>query len=296
MPNGRPSITGAGFDFSEQARQVLAGARGAAAERGNRAIGTEHVALSLFTGDFPVIGRLLAKLGVDPAELARSMDEAMPRWPVRTVAEELRYTRAAGSALAAAVKWTQKLRGPELDAEHLLLGVATAAAGTLAKMLRKHGLHLTELAREVERLGRDEPSAIFRFQVDDASELTIYQQLVEQAKEAVATERLRPGDRLPTVRQVAEELDLAPGTVARAYRELEQQGIVTTDRARGTRVAERPGPDGAVGAETSSLVALLRPVAVGAYHLGFTADHLRRALEEAMRGVFRESGADGAPA
>ncbi len=99
---------------------------------------------------------------------------------------------------------------------------------------------------------------------------------------------------MPPVRQVAEALDIAPGTVARAYRELEQEGIVATDRARGTRIADRSASGNADAAEPGYLVPLLRPVAVGAYHLGITADQLRRALEEAMRGVFQDDVPGGA--
>lgn len=60
----------------------------------------------------------------------------------------------------------------------------------------------------------------------------------------MATGRLLPGDRLPTVRELARELDLAPNTVAKAYRELEAAGFVVTAGRRGTFVADRlPGAD-----------------------------------------------------
>ena len=110
-----------------------------------------------------------------------------------------------------------------------------------------------------------------------------------QIQEAVATGTLRPGDRLPPVRQLADQLEIAPGTVARAYSELERRGIVVTDGARGTRVAERPRKPVAANSRSEDLVGLLRPVVVAAFHLGATAEELRRALEEAMRGIFGDS-------
>src|SRR5206468_2526682 len=80
----------------------------------------------------------------------------------------------------------------------------------------------------------------FEVRIDDASDRAIHEQIVSQIQEAVATGTLRPGNRLPPVRQLADQLEIAPGTVARAYSELERRGIVVTDGARGTRVAERP--------------------------------------------------------
>jgi DNA-binding transcriptional regulator YhcF (GntR family) len=64
-------------------------------------------------------------------------------------------------------------------------------------------------------------------------------QLRSALERRIASGRLLPGDRLPTVRELARELDLAPNTVAKAYRELEAGGFVVTAGRRGTFVAER---------------------------------------------------------
>lgn len=64
-----------------------------------------------------------------------------------------------------------------------------------------------------------------------------YEQLRRQLADLVATGVLSPGDRLPPVRQLAADLGLAAGTVARTYRELEQAGVVRSRRGGGTRVA-----------------------------------------------------------
>lgn len=63
-----------------------------------------------------------------------------------------------------------------------------------------------------------------------------YEQIRRQFAAHIQTGRLPAGERLPTVRQLATDLGLASGTVARAYRELETAGLITTDRARGTHV------------------------------------------------------------
>ena len=64
-----------------------------------------------------------------------------------------------------------------------------------------------------------------------------YEQLRRQLADLIAAGRLGPGDRLPPLRQLAGDLGVAVGTVARTYRELEQDGILTSRRGGGTRVA-----------------------------------------------------------
>jgi DNA-binding transcriptional regulator YhcF (GntR family) len=68
-----------------------------------------------------------------------------------------------------------------------------------------------------------------------------YEQVRRQLAGHIATGRLMAGSRLPPVRQLAADLGLAAGTVARAYRELEEAGLITTGRARGTHVTQGRG-------------------------------------------------------
>ncbi len=64
------------------------------------------------------------------------------------------------------------------------------------------------------------------FRLNASSGVPLYLQLMEQVKHAVETGALRPGDQLPTIRALAQELVMNPNTVVRAYRELEHEGIV----------------------------------------------------------------------
>ena len=73
--------------------------------------------------------------------------------------------------------------------------------------------------------------------VDPTAGVPPYEQLRRQVVDQVAAGELRPGERLPAVRRLAEDLGLAPGTVARAYRELEAAGVVETRGRAGTLVA-----------------------------------------------------------
>ena len=70
----------------------------------------------------------------------------------------------------------------------------------------------------------------------------IYRQIVSQIKYLVAARRLRPGDELPPIRTLAEQLLINPNTVARAYRELETAGILIKRHGAGTYVADGGSP------------------------------------------------------
>jgi GntR family transcriptional regulator len=70
----------------------------------------------------------------------------------------------------------------------------------------------------------------------------IYLQIVNQVKYLVAAQRLLPGEALPSVRKLAEQLVVNPNTVARAYRELETAGVLTTRRGAGVYVSEGGSP------------------------------------------------------
>ncbi|MEU8781982.1 GntR family transcriptional regulator [Streptomyces sp. NPDC048637] len=76
--------------------------------------------------------------------------------------------------------------------------------------------------------------------VDTTSPTPPYEQVRAQLAALIATGRLAEDERLPTVRQLAIDLGLAPGTVARAYRELETAKLIRTRRGAGTRVAAPP--------------------------------------------------------
>jgi GntR family transcriptional regulator len=75
------------------------------------------------------------------------------------------------------------------------------------------------------------------FHLDQHSGLPMYLQIVQQVKEALRLGLLDVGDQLPTVREVVAELAINPNTVAKAYRELEHEGLVEAQQGRGTFVS-----------------------------------------------------------
>ena len=78
-----------------------------------------------------------------------------------------------------------------------------------------------------------------RIQLDATSGVPFYRQIIDRVRAAIATGELTPGDRLPTVRQLAVDLSVNPNTVSRAYTELELTGLVETQMGSGTFVGQQ---------------------------------------------------------
>ncbi|WP_200303961.1 GntR family transcriptional regulator [Streptomyces adelaidensis] len=116
--------------------------------------------------------------------------------------------------------------------------------------------------------------------VDTASQVPPYEQIRAQLAALIVTGRLTEGERLPTVRQLATDLGLAPGTVARAYRELEAAELIRTRRGAGTRVAAPPtGPTRPYAAQLSTLT---RDFTSAARALGADTDAILTAVRDAL--------------
>src|SRR5689334_24643715 len=79
------------------------------------------------------------------------------------------------------------------------------------------------------------------FRPNPSSGVPIYLQLMEQVKHAIETGAIRPGEQLPGIRPLVEELVINPNTVAKAYRELEHEGVIELRHGSGAFVAERHG-------------------------------------------------------
>jgi molybdate-binding protein/DNA-binding transcriptional regulator YhcF (GntR family) len=78
---------------------------------------------------------------------------------------------------------------------------------------------------------------ILQISLDQTTQTPLYKQIVDQVRQHIATGVLQPGEHLPTVRQLAQSLNINPGTVVRAYLELEQDGVIVSRRGGGTIVS-----------------------------------------------------------
>ncbi len=82
-----------------------------------------------------------------------------------------------------------------------------------------------------------------KFELDFRTGAPIYEQIVEQVRSRIDSGALRPGDQLPTVRQLALELRVNFNTIARAYRILDEAGLISTQQGRGTYILEPDTPE-----------------------------------------------------
>src|SRR5262245_38330959 len=122
-----------------------------------------------------------------------------------------------------------------------------------------------------------------------SSGVPIYLQLMEQVKHAIETGALRPGEQLPGIRPLAEELVINPNTVAKAYRELEHEGVIELRHGAGAFVS--------VNAAAKKLTSKLRAgqslVAATVERLrarGVTDEEIRRLFEAELAGLHRVGG------
>jgi len=86
---------------------------------------------------------------------------------------------------------------------------------------------------------RSAKNGSFRFALNLHSGVPVYRQLMDQVRAAMASGTLASGDQLPTVRQLAVDLEINPNTVMRAYRELELGGLLETHQGTGTFISEK---------------------------------------------------------
>ncbi|MDO5502843.1 MAG: GntR family transcriptional regulator [Actinomycetia bacterium] len=114
--------------------------------------------------------------------------------------------------------------------------------------------------------------------VDTASAVPAYEQVRSQLAEMISTGALAPGFRLAPIRQLAKDLALAPGTVARVYRELEQDGLVISRVRHGTVVAAPPKAARAERGE--ALAGPARMLAASAARVGGSLEDAMSALRE----------------
>ncbi len=116
----------------------------------------------------------------------------------------------------------------------------------------------------------------------------IYQQIVDQIQYRIMSGQLRAGDELPTIRGLAEDLRVNPNTVARAYRELENEGLVEKRRTTGTFVAELPETR-SIAQRRRLLTPHLDKLIIQSRQLGFSIDDVVDQLHKRDVQISRES-------
>jgi len=118
--------------------------------------------------------------------------------------------------------------------------------------------------------------------IDAASAVPIYAQVVEQVRTLVALRAIRPGDRLPSVRELATSLRINRNTAAKAYQLLESMGVLETRAGQGTFVADKVTP-WSDEERQRRLESSLERALVEAYHLEIPFEEIPEALERVMK-------------
>jgi len=118
-----------------------------------------------------------------------------------------------------------------------------------------------------------------RFHIDPASGVPFYRQIIDQIKYAIARGEVRPGDQLPTVRQLAVDLAINPNTVGKAYSQLEILGILQTQQGSGTFISPQKVEVSELESQ-EKLDSLCRDFITSAASYGFTLNELIEALHD----------------
>ena len=119
--------------------------------------------------------------------------------------------------------------------------------------------------------------------LDFHSGLPIYTQIVNQVQSQLANGILKPGDQLPTVRALAEELRINFNTVARAYRILDEARIISTQQGRGTYITEIPPPETTKKLRNESLSELTQRFINEAIRLGFSEREISQMVRDKLK-------------
>lgn len=121
------------------------------------------------------------------------------------------------------------------------------------------------------------------FQINSSHPMPLYAQLEQTIRFAIATGKLRIGERLPTVRQLAVDLRVNANTVAKVYAELERAGVLETRRGVGTFVSERPPQSSGRQNHQKRLRELMDRIVAEAAANGFSVDDLIEQLQSLRR-------------
>lgn len=129
----------------------------------------------------------------------------------------------------------------------------------------------------------------FDLSITTGNTVPIYRQIVDQICRAVATGQLAPGEQMPSVRALAEQLVINPNTVARTYADLIREGVLEAQKGKGVFVARRR----TVYTKTERLRRLeasLQAFVNDGIYLGFTPEELRETLEHKLRQLSGPAG------
>ncbi len=127
--------------------------------------------------------------------------------------------------------------------------------------------------------------------INPKSETPLYQQIIQSIKHQVATGHLKAGEQIPTIRILAKQLKVHVNTVARAYTELDEKGVITVQQGRGTYITEWVDHAKMREERHAELHRLIGYMMLEALSLGFTHEEIEGAFAESLHHWQREQRA-----
>jgi GntR family transcriptional regulator len=121
-----------------------------------------------------------------------------------------------------------------------------------------------------------------RLHIEPESKAPIYTQIEEQIRAFIAAGQLRPGDQLPTIRELAADLRVNYNTIARVYLDLDRDGVISTQRGRGTFVAGVPDEKQMRRMRQEKLKTIVRSALDEAHVLGYAPGEIATIFEEEL--------------
>ena len=131
-------------------------------------------------------------------------------------------------------------------------------------------------------------------EIDFRSGMPIYVQIMDQIKHKIAIGLLKPGDQLPTVRQMATDLRINFNTVARSYKMLDEEGIISTQHGRGTYILDLPSKENGAKLRFEDLQRLAANFLLEAEKLGFEPDEVKEVFSKKLT-IWQETGTPPLP-
>jgi GntR family transcriptional regulator len=129
-----------------------------------------------------------------------------------------------------------------------------------------------------------------KLNVDTESSVPIYIQIEDSIHSLIAAGQLQPGEQLPTIRELAADIRVNLNTVARAYFELDREGVISTQRGKGTFVSGKPDETQIAKKRQKLLHSIIESALEEAHRLGYSAGEIKEVFEEELNKWFTENG------
>jgi DNA-binding transcriptional regulator YhcF (GntR family) len=125
--------------------------------------------------------------------------------------------------------------------------------------------------------------------IDPESSVPIYIQIEDSIHSLIAAGQIQPGEQLPTIRELAADIRVNLNTVARAYFELDKEGVISTQRGRGTFVSGKPDEVQIAKKRQKLLYSIIEIALEEAHRLGYSSEEIKIAFEDELLKWFSTS-------